>query len=67
MFCVRRFIALEYLADTAVAVATIHGLAWINEGRRVIKSLSRNEESCPLGCVAMYFRRDIPVLRKNVR
>jgi hypothetical protein len=35
--CIRKFITRECLADTAFAVATIHGLAWINEDRRVLK------------------------------
>jgi len=42
--CIRVFVTRECLADTAGTVATIHGLAWINEDRRVIKSFSRNEE-----------------------
>jgi hypothetical protein len=47
------FITREYLADTAVAIATIHGLARINEDRRVIKYFSRNEDYCPLGYVGV--------------
>ena len=51
--CIRRFIRREYLADTAVEVATIHGLAWINDDRQVIKSFPRNEDYRPVGCVAV--------------